>query len=491
MAIYSSCCLIFLTLEWERLYVLATASLDVEKHLSLGIELTARGQFADALSHFHAAVEGDPDNYLTYFRRATVYLALGKSKSALPDLDAVIKLKPDFTAAWLQRGSILLKQGRLDEAHINFEAVLRHEPDNEDALNYYSMIEPIKQDLQMAQILIEEHNYEGAVAALSKVIEVCPWDASLRESRAECHINAGHVMEAMWDLRSITKLRGDSTRAHYQLSTLHYQAGEAEESLGEIRECLKLDPDHKECFVHYKKVKKVAASLKTAHEQLNEKLYEECIEKAHAILKLEKEIQAYQLAAKALLCQCLSGAGRPTEALKSCTEALEIEESDINLCHRAEAHIANEDYEEALNDYQKASQLDGNSQCAQQGIPHAQKLVKQSKRRDYYKILGVKRTATKREITKAYRKLAQQWHPDQFSESEKKMAEKKFIDIAAAKEVLTDPEKRQKFDSGDDPLDPESQAGRGFNPFAQGFHPFQGGGGGGGDGPFQFRFHFN
>lgn len=42
--------------------------------------------------------EGDPNNYLTYFRRATVYLAMGKSKSALPDLDKVVELKPDFNA---------------------------------------------------------------------------------------------------------------------------------------------------------------------------------------------------------------------------------------------------------------------------------------------------------------------------------------------------------------------------------------------------------
>lgn len=35
--------------------------------------------------------------------------------------------------------------------------------------------------------------------------------------------------------------------------------------------------------------------------------------------------------------------------------------------------------------------------------------------------------------------MAQKWHPDQFQGEEKKMAEKKFIDIAAAKEVLTDP----------------------------------------------------
>lgn len=40
-----------------------------------------------------------------------------------------------------------------------------------------------------------------------------------------------------------------------------------------------------------------------------------------------------------------------------------------------------------------------------------------------------------------FRKMAQKWHPDNFqlNESEKKIAEKKFIDIAAAKEVLTDP----------------------------------------------------
>ena len=36
-------------------------------------------------------------NYMTYFRRAAVYLALGRSKSALPDLDQVILLRPDFT----------------------------------------------------------------------------------------------------------------------------------------------------------------------------------------------------------------------------------------------------------------------------------------------------------------------------------------------------------------------------------------------------------
>lgn len=51
--------------------------------------------------HVWFASEGDPSNYMTYFRRATVFLALGKSKSALPDLDKVVEIKPDFTAVSL------------------------------------------------------------------------------------------------------------------------------------------------------------------------------------------------------------------------------------------------------------------------------------------------------------------------------------------------------------------------------------------------------
>lgn len=55
-------------------------------------------------------------------------------------------------------------------------------------------------------------------------------------------------------------------------------------------------------------------------------------------------------------------------------------------------------------------------------------------------VLIIPRSAQKKEIIKAYRKLAQQWHPDNFQDpEEKKKAEKKFIDIAQAKEVLTDP----------------------------------------------------
>lgn len=57
----------------------------------------------------------------------------------------------------------------------------------------------------------------------------------------------------------------------------------------------------------------------------------------------------------------------------------------------------------AISDYHKALEIDEEYQRAKEGIQRAQRLQKQSERRDYYKILGVTRSASKKEIIKAYR----------------------------------------------------------------------------------------
>lgn len=97
--------------------------------------------------------------------------------------------------------------------------------------------------------------------------------------------------------------------------------------------------------------------------------------------------------------------------------------------------------------------------------------------KDYYDVLGVPRNASGEAIKKAFRKLARQHHPD--VAKDKKGAEEKFKELNEANEVLSDPEKRRKYDElGADWSSPGRQA-----------SPSQGGvGTSAGDGP---EFHFN
>lgn len=102
--------------------------------------------------------------------------------------------------------------------------------------------------------------------------------------------------------------------------------------------------------------------------------------------------------------------------------------------------------------------------------------------RDYYETLGVSKTATADEIRSAFRKLARKYHPD--VAKDKKAAEEKFKQINEAYEVLSDPEKRKKYDS----------LGENWNQPGSGFQPPQGGGfqqytwGGGDNGGVEFEF---
>jgi DnaJ family protein C protein 3 len=461
----------------------------VNDHLEKGKKLLAGGQLSDAIAHFHAAIEADPKNYLAYFRRATVYLAMGKSKSALPDLTKVIELKPDFIAARMQRGNVLLKQGDFDQAKEDFKNVLQSDSSNTEAHNQLDLSVQMSQTAQQAEISYKNEDYTKTIELLSAIIEHCPWAIRLRELRADSYLKLGDTLKAVNDLKATAKLIPDNTQAYRQISLLLYSMGDAEDSLTNIRECLKLDPDHKECQQHYNKVKKLVKQLEIIRDSISQSRWNDCLEKAREILKLSSDPSSttFVYRAHSSLCTCMSRGKSPAkETIQKCTEVLDTyHASDAEvLVSRAEAYILNEEYEPALEDFKRAQEIE-DSNRVQDGIKRVQKLIKQLKKRDYYKILGVRRTANKAEILRAYRKLAIKWHPDKYEGDDKKKAEKMFIDIAAAKEVLTDPEKRAKFDAGDDPLDAEEQAHQ-HNPF-HGFNPFGGGNGQG----FNFRFHFN
>jgi len=93
------------------------------------------------------------------------------------------------------------------------------------------------------------------------------------------------------------------------------------------------------------------------------------------------------------------------------------------------------------------------------------------KYRDYYEVLGVPRDASPEQIKKAYRQLARKHHPDLKSAGEREQAAERFKEINEANEVLSDPEKRAKYDA----LGDRWKNGADFTPPSGAGAPFDGG----------------
>lgn len=175
-----------------------------------------------------------------------------------------------------------------------------------------------------------------------------------------------------------------------------------------------------------------------------------------------------------------------------CSESLELVSHSLHgLLYQAQIAVDEDRFEDAIRTLSTAKEHHPHSQDVQALLQKAQVLLKRSKQKDYYKVLGVSREADDRTIKRAYRQLTKQHHPDKAASQgvSKEEAEKKMASINEAYEVLSDPELRARFDNGDDPNDPESQRNR--NPF-QG-NPFGHGGGqqfffqqGGGGHQFKF-----
>jgi DnaJ family protein C protein 3 len=287
-------------------------------------------------------------------------------------------------------------------------------------------------------------------------------------------------------------------------------------AVNEVKKCLHFDPDHKGCKKLHKLFRGIERDLAKARTfieggnprkglqllrgeegivakfdaAMDEALAADLIPpQFHAKEKSQTRANLYGLA-----CSASVDAGDFTaKAAVFCDTVLQLDpENEAGLVFRGERLLKDEKWEEAVATFQKAFEKSGRqSQDVMNRMQKAQRLLKVSKQKDYYKILGVSRDADERTVRKAFRKAAKTNHPD-VGGSEEKMAQ-----INEAYEVLSDPELRARFDNGDDPNDPTG--GQGGNPFAHhgGGMPFffnQGGGGfpgggfpGGGGGQ---KFHY-
>ncbi|PQQ21075.1 dnaJ protein P58IPK homolog [Prunus yedoensis var. nudiflora] len=416
-----------------------------------------------------SALDGKPGNAAELFERVSQSIKVKRYSEALNDLNAAIEADPTLSEAYYHRASVLrhicrkeLSQLIQSQNALETALTLSESGDYAKSLEYVEKVVLVfspacsKAKLLKVRLLLATKDYSGVIA------------------------EAGYILKEDEDNLEALLLRG---RAYYYLADhdvaqRHYQKG------------LRLDPEHGELKKAYFGLKNLLKKTKSAEDNVNKGKLRLAVEEFKAALALDPNHLAHNPLVKL---------GRGKDALSSCNEALKIDEELLEaLVQRGEAKLLTEDWEGAVEDLKSAAQRSPQDMNIREALMKAEKALKMSKRKDWYKILGVSKTASISEIKKAYKKLALQWHPDKNVENRQE-AEEKFREIAAAYEVLGDEDKRTKYDRGEDIEDMGmgGGGGGGFNPFGGGSQQytftfeggFPGGGGGGGfPGGFDFQF---
>jgi DnaJ family protein C protein 7 len=255
------------------------------------------------------------------------------------------------------------------------------------------------------------------------------------------------------------------------LGLAHFKKGNLPNAQKYLQEALRLDPDNKDCFLMFKQIKKLENLKKEGNSKFSAGEYDEAI--GIYSEAIESGVGAGNFIA-IIYCNraaCKMQLKRYREALIDCEKSLELDPSYTKAAlRRAECRLQSEDYEGAVRDYDNLLKENPRDSDLRDRVQYARRELKRSKQKDYYKILGLSRDASEKEIKviicsymlaqfaqKAYRQLALKWHPDKnlaSSEEDRLAAEVKFKQITEAYNVLTDPEKKRMFDSGVDPEDP-------------------------------------
>lgn len=240
------------------------ADIPVSSLLSSAQAHLSRGETTEALVYYDAAVARDPSNYLTFFKRATTYLSLGRTNQATEDFNAVLSLKPGFEGAHIQLAKIRIKSGDWEAAREQFLLGGRTHS-SQDILD----LNGAEGASRLGTAAEKDGDWETCVSHLSTAITVAPRAASLRESRAHCRLEMGVLEAAITDMQHVLHLQPGDVTPHLKVAAMaFYSLGDLEMGLGQCRKCLQSDPDSKPCKRLFKWQKSLTKTLEKASKAL-------------------------------------------------------------------------------------------------------------------------------------------------------------------------------------------------------------------------------
>ncbi|XP_064389364.1 dnaJ homolog subfamily C member 7-like [Halichondria panicea] len=467
-----------------------------EQHKAAGNTAYKDHDYERARQCYSDAIHASPGCAMYYGNRSAALMMLHLWSLALDDCTRAIQLDEVYTKGYLRAAKCHLMLGNPSLSIDYYQKVLGFERGNKQALAEMEVSRNVLSGLERAEQEANKKEYRTAVYYLDCCLRDAPC-AKFKTLKAEALVYSKLYDEAQGLANDLLRADSNNVDAVYIKAMCFYYQDMQDKAKRFFTQALKMDPDHSKSRQAMKKNKYLLQrkeegnlAFKTGDYARAHELYSEAL----AIDPLNTATNAKLYCNRALAGSKLS---RVKEAIADCTEAISLDGNYLRAYQRrATLYQTAEAHEEAVRDCEKVCQLE-HSRDNDATLREAKRQLKLSQRKDYYKILGVAKSASGDEIKKAFRKLALKHHPDRHSTAEpqvREAEEKIFKEISSAYSILSDPEKKSRYDSGQDleemGMDMDFDPTELFaNMFSFGGSPFSSGGGrrgGGGGGPGHF-----
>jgi DnaJ family protein C protein 7 len=455
------------------------AAAEAESYKEAGNEQYKAGRYNDAYESYGLAIARAPGVAAYRANRAAAALMLRRWAAALEDASGAVSLDPRHAKAHARAAKAALALGRVAEAALSYRAALALDPSAPGVREEGAGVAVVAGCLEGAPEALAAGDPARALALATRGLERAPAAAPLHAAKVRALLALGRASEAVAAAR---ELDGDGSEALSLRGEALYAAGNMTMAARVYEEALRRDPDAAACARGLKRIRALSAAREAGNAAFGAGDWAEAHARYSAGLALDPSLRSsFAAALRANRAAAAARLGRHADAAEDCSVALELDPENVKaFLRRAAAHTALERHEDAVRDYERAAALAPDTPDIRASIAAAKRAAKLAKRVDYYKLLDLPSTgASEADVKKAYRRAALKWHPDKnaSSEAERLEAERMFKLVGEAHAVLSDANKRRKYDAG---LSLE-EIEQGCEPgHSHGHHGFGGGGFGGG-----------
>lgn len=388
------------------------------------------------------AVEAQPSSATYLNNRAAAYISAGLYSKALDDCTRADELEPENPKILLRLARIYTNLGRAQEA-LDTYARIQPAPSAKDTAAAKAML----QHISVAEDALK-NGTTGSMAlhALDQAEKLiglgAPKPRKWLLMRGEALLKMGNV-NAVGDAQSVAMALLRNNNKDPEALVLRgralYAQGENEKAVQHFREAVNCDPDYREAVRYLRMVGKLDRMKNEGNVEYKAGRWAAAIEKYTETLEIDplnKGTNSKLLQNRAL---CRIQLKDYKGAITDCDEALVLEPTYLKAKRtRASALGHSGKWEDAVRDLKNLQEQDPQDAGVAKQLRQAELELKKSKRKDYYKILGVEKDADEYQIKKAYRRAAIVHHPDKNPDDED--AAERFKDIGEAYETLSDSE---------------------------------------------------